>query len=73
MIMPISQIKEILSAGANLVVDASMFTLNDLKQLAGEAANANVSIMVKNVSSITHEHLKQIALIAPARVTYDLT
>ncbi len=72
MIMTVSQIKEILTAGGSLVIDASGMILTDLKQLAETAATSNAKLTIKNVSALTHEHLKLIASLAPGLITLDL-
>jgi len=56
-----------------LVIDGSLMTLNDLKTLATEAANAKVKLTIKKVTSFTQEHLKEIATLAPGLIEFDLT
>jgi L-alanine-DL-glutamate epimerase-like enolase superfamily enzyme len=72
MIMPLSQLKEIVAAGASITVDATTMTLGDLKQLATGAAMSNAQITIKNVGGMTHDHLKQIAALAPGHIALDL-
>jgi hypothetical protein len=73
MIMPTFQVREILAAGGNLVLDGSKLTFNDLTQFASEASYSGASITIRNAFNLTHEHMKKIASIAPGLIVFDLT
>lgn len=73
MIMPRAQIKEVLLAGGSLVLDGSAWTMSDLSEFAAAAAKANVRLTIKNVGSITHDHLRELASLAPGLVVFDLS
>lgn len=73
MIFSLDQLKQIIGAGSNLILDSSMMTLPQLKSLAEEAANQTVFITLKKIEGFTPEHLKQIAQLAPGKIVFDLT
>lgn len=72
MIKPLSQLKDVLAAGGNMVIDASTWTMSDLTQLAAEAKNANVELTIKSSGGLTSEQLKQLATAAPGLITFEL-
>ena len=73
MIITTIQLKQLLSAGAGLVLDASTLTYIQLKQVAATAAMANSKITLKNIQNITAAHLKVIVATAPGLIEVDFT
>ena len=73
MIITTTQLQEIIAAGASLVIDGAPMTISQLKDMATEASKSKVTITIKNVQNITHEHLKLIASLAPGKIVFDLT
>jgi hypothetical protein len=73
MILSVNQLSDLLAAGGNLVLDAPMFTLNDLARLATGAAKGKVTLTLRNVDAMTQPHLKEIAAVAPGHVVFELS
>lgn len=75
MILTIEQLTRILAAGGGLTLDASTFTLNQLRQLAvaAEAGATKSSLTLHNVSGLTAEQFAGLATLAPGQIEFDLT
>jgi hypothetical protein len=73
MIITIAQFKNMIAAGAGLVIDASSLTPPQLRDLVTAAAAAQTQLAIKNVSGFTPDHLAQLAAMAPKLLTFDLT
>jgi hypothetical protein len=67
------QLKQIVSAGGGLVLDASTFTLNQLREIVSAAPPAKASITIKNLSGLTAAQLHELASLAPGLIVFDLT
>ena len=73
MLITNSQIEKIVAAGGGVILDASSMTLNQIKGIVA-AANANgARITLKNVAALTAAQLEELAGLAPALLTFDLT
>jgi len=74
MIITLVQLIKIISAGGNLVINGSDWTLGQLKEMAKAAGAAgNSTLLIKNIANITPEHLGQIAALAPGKISFELT
>jgi len=73
MIITIEQLKQILNAGGCLVIDASVMTFNQIRDLSTVAQNGTAKITVKNLSSMTAAQLTELAALAPGLIVFDLT
>lgn len=63
-------LKRIVAAGGGLVIDASGYSILDLKSIA---AAAKTDIVLKNVSDISAIDLKNIAAAGNGHVVIDMT
>ncbi len=72
MIITIDQLKQIVSAGGGLVIDASTMTFNQLKDISS-AANNGARITIKSISSLTAGQLIELATLAPGMIVFDQT
>lgn len=69
--LTINQMKQVVAAGGNLIVDGASITLSQLKSIAAEAAKSNVLITIKNIQILSHEQLKEVAALAPGQIFFD--
>jgi hypothetical protein len=73
MIITSEQLKQIVSAGGGLLIDASTVTLSQLRDIVSVASANKASITVKNVSGITAAQLRDLATLAPGLIVFDLS
>lgn len=71
--MTTSDIRSIITAGGNIILDASKFTSSDLRGIATTASSQNVSLLLKNASKLTTSDLRGIATAGKHIVTFDFT
>lgn len=73
MIFTAHQVEQIARAGGSLVLDASAWTFNQLREIITAASQGGGSITIKNLSGLTAAQLGQLAALAPGATTFDLT
>jgi hypothetical protein len=73
MILTIEQLKQIVSAGGGLSLDASTMTFQQLKEIVGATSGTKSSITLKNLSGLTAGQLRELAGLAPGVLAFDLT
>jgi len=73
MIFTSRQLEQIAGAGGGLVLDASAWTFDQLRDIASALGQGRGSMTVKNCSGLTAGQLSQLAALAPGAVTFDLT
>jgi hypothetical protein len=73
MIFSLDQLKQIVSTGGGLVIDASTMTFNQMRDIAAAANNGKAKIMVKNLSSLTAVQLVELSKLAPGLIVFDQT
>jgi hypothetical protein len=73
MILSSEQLRQVVSAGAGLVIDGTTLTLIQLRQVVSAAPIGKASVTVKNVSGFTATQLAEVAALAPGLVVFDLT
>ena len=73
MIMTNEQLKQIVLAGGGLVIDASTMTYNQLREIASAAAAGDAQITLYKLSGLTAAELREMAMLAPRLITFDLT
>jgi hypothetical protein len=73
MIITSEQLKQIALAGGGLIIDASAMTGSQLREIVTAAAAGNAPITVHKLSGLTAAELRDLALLAPALITFDLT
>lgn len=69
--MTASDIRSIINAGGNIILDASKYTSSDLRSIATTASSQNVSLLLKNASKHTTSDLRSIATAGKHVVTFD--
>ena len=67
------ELKRIAAAGGGLVIDASIFTFHQIKEVAAAASTGNAKIQVNKPSELTASQLHELAVIASGLVVFDLT
>jgi hypothetical protein len=72
MIITIEQMKQIVSAGGGLILDASTLSFNQLKDICS-AANKGARIIIKGISGLTAGQLIELATLAPGVIVFDQT
>jgi hypothetical protein len=74
MILTVEQLSRIAAAGGGLVLDGSLFTFNQLKEICTAAAgNGAATVTLRGVGNLTAGHLAELSAVAPGLVTFDLT
>ena len=73
MIITVEQLVQIASTGGGLVLDASVFTFFQLRQIVDAAGGAKTTITLHNVSGYTAQQLIELSGLAPSLITFDLT
>ena len=73
MIYTQQQLKEIVAAGAGIVVDAAMTTPSQLRELVAAAGGGSGRVTIRSCSALTAAQLGDLAALAPGRVEFDLT
>jgi hypothetical protein len=73
MIITSEQLKQIAGAGGSLVLDASTWTFNQLREIITAAAAGNAQITLHKLSGLTAAELRELAMLAPRLITFDLT
>ncbi len=73
MIVTNEQLKTIVAAGGGLVLDASAFTLNQLREIVAAAPPNKASLTLKNLSGLTSDQLLELATLAPGLIVFDLS
>jgi hypothetical protein len=67
------QLKAIVGAGGGLVLDASAFTLTQLREIASAAPSNRAALTLKNLSGLTADQLLGLATLAPGLIVFDLS
>jgi hypothetical protein len=67
------QLKQLIAAGGGVIIDASLFTFVQLRELALAAAGGSGSLSIRNCSGLAAGQLAELAALAPGRITFDLT
>lgn len=73
MIITSQQLEQIARAGGGMVLDATTLTFNQLRGIVTAAGAGNAKITLKNLSALTAGQLEELAGLAPALVTFDLS
>jgi hypothetical protein len=73
MILTVEQLSRIAAAGGGLVLDGSLFTFNQIKQITAAAHDGKAPLTVHNVGNLTAAQLTQLSAVAPGLITFDLT
>ena len=73
MIVTNEQLKAIVGAGGGLVLDATAFTPNQLREIVSAAAPNKAGLTLKNVSGLTADQLLELAALAPGLIAFDLS
>lgn len=73
MIYTIEQLKRIAGDGGGLILDASAFTLSQITQISAAAAGGQASITLRNVSGLTVQQLRELSVVAPGLIVFDMT
>lgn len=73
MIITTEQLKQIVSAGGGLVIDASTMTFNQIKDISLAANSGKATITVRNFAGLTAVQLNQLAVLAPGLISFDFT
>jgi hypothetical protein len=73
MIITTEQLKQIVTAGGGLVIDATTMTFNQIMDVTAAAKIGKAQMTVKNVSGLTAGQLAELAAAAPTLIVFDLT
>lgn len=74
MILTVEQLSRIAAAGGCLVLDGSLFTFNQIKEICTAAAgHGAATLTLHNVGNLTPGQLAELSALAPGLVTFDLT
>ena len=66
------QLKQIVTVGGGLSIDAESKTSDQLKEIATIAAKSGAIIILKNADKKTTDQLRQIASVAPGKIIFEL-
>ncbi|ATS10357.1 hypothetical protein CS543_05515 [Porphyromonas gingivalis] len=66
-------LKDIASAGGNLIVNGSKYTAFDLKSIAAAGLKTKSTLVIKNASKLSGLDCKSIASANPGCVTFDFS
>lgn len=64
-------LKDMVSRGSGLVLDAKVISVEDLKVIASRASGSKAQVFIKNPNVISSEDLKAIASRADGSVVFD--
>jgi hypothetical protein len=73
MIITLEQLRQIVTGGGGLVLDASAMSFNQIRDIIPAANTNKAMITLKNVSGMTAGQLLEIAGLAPGLVVFDLS
>lgn len=74
MILTVEQLRRIAAAGGGLVLDGSLFTYNQIKEICAAAGNQGAAtVTLHNVANLTAAQLAELSAIAPGLITFDFT
>ena len=66
-------LRNIASAGGNLVVNADKFTSLDLRNIASSGVGTNCKLTIKKAGKLTGLYCRNIASANPGNVTFDFS
>jgi hypothetical protein len=72
-IITTEQLRQIVSAGGGLSLDATTMTFPQLKELVAATNGTKSSITLRNLSGLTAGQLRELAGLAPGALVFDLT
>jgi hypothetical protein len=74
LILTVEQLSRIAAVGGGLVLDGSLFTFNQIKEICAAAANQGAAtVTLHNVANLTAAQLTELSAVAPGLITFDLT
>ena len=71
--MTVSDLKEIASAGGNLIINEVSYSKDDLRSVAVASREGKGTLMIKGVRSLSACDCKRIASENPGHVTFDFS
>ena len=71
--MTVLDLQGIASAGGNLIVNGSKYTVFDLKSIAAAGLKTKSTLVIKNASKLSGLDCKSIASANPGCVTFDFS
>jgi hypothetical protein len=73
MLITVQQLEKIVAAGGGLILSANGMAFHQIREIVTAANVHGAGITLKNVAALTPAQLEELAGLAPALITFDLT